>query len=115
MIGAGLEEAKQAVADGKIGKTVVIALGTNGRITMDTAEEMIDVLGEDVSIFWVNLFGRTVEWRKEANSNLEKLAEEHSNFCVIDWYSLIKDHKDEWLLAGWRSFESGRREDLTHA
>ena len=97
MVGAAVDVVKQAVKDGKIHKSVVIALGTNGRITMDTAEEIIDILGDDVSIFWVNLFGRTVLWRREANSNLKKLAEKHSNFSVINWYDVIKDKKDEWL------------------
>ena len=88
---------KEAKREGKIKKSVVIALGTNGRILMPTAEEIVELLGDDVSIFWVNLFGRTVTWRREANGNLEELAEEHPNFSVIDWYSLIKDNGDRWL------------------
>ncbi|MBR6228812.1 MAG: acyltransferase, partial [Eubacterium sp.] len=88
---------KEAKSAGKIKKTVVIALGTNGRILMDTAEQIVELLGDDVSIFWVNLFGRTVNWRREANGNLETLAEEHPNFTVIDWYSVIKDNGDRWL------------------
>ena len=96
MVVSAIEVGKEHIANGDLNKTVVISLGTNGRITKDTARKIMDTFGPDTSVFWVNLFGRTVLWRDEANQNLIDISQEYPNLTVIDWCSLIKDHP-EWL------------------
>ena len=91
-----LEVGQQAIWDGNLHNTVVISLGTNGRITESTATRIMELFGPDVSVFWVNLFGRTVTWEDEANSLLLKLTETYPNLTVIDWASVIRPHP-EWL------------------
>ena len=91
-----LDAVDSQVSDGHLNKTVVISLGTNGPVTEENARPLIEYFGKDISIFWVNLFGRTVTWEKESNQLLLDLSEEYSNLTIIDWRNLIIDHS-EWL------------------
>ena len=91
-----VDVAQDLINEGYLNKTVVISLGTNGPIQEDDARDILDVFGPDVSVFWVNLFGRTVTWEKESNQLLLDLRNDYPNLTVIDWASLIKVH-DEWL------------------
>ena len=84
------------VNEGQLHQTVVISLGTNGPILEDDARMILNVFDPDISIFWVNLFGRTVTWEKESNRLLLNLEKDYPNLSVIDWSSLIRKHP-EWL------------------
>ena len=88
--------AQEMINEGQLNQTVVISLGTNGELQRDTISAMLDIFGPDISVFWVNLFGRTVLWEKESNGLLYDMSKEYSNFSVIDWRDLIIDHP-EWL------------------
>lgn len=98
-VGAGLSIAQKMNSEARLGKVVLIGLGTNGPITgyyePDT-KALIKYLGKDREIFWVNVYGPNLEWQNTNNRYLEKLAEENSNITIIDWYSLISKHP-EWL------------------
>ena len=76
--------------------TVVISLGTNAPLDRQNIEAILYEFGPDVSVFWVNLFGRTVQWEDESNQLLQDLSEEYSNLTIIDWTDLIVNHP-EWL------------------
>ncbi len=91
-----------AILDGllqndQVGDSVVIALGTNGTIYPQYAEQTIALLGEHRSIFWVNGFAPD-EWTPTNNAVLEDLAAIHPNVTVIDWYSLVNEHQD-WVIS----------------
>lgn len=91
-----------AILDGllqndQVGDSVVIALGTNGTIYPEYAEQTIALLGEHRSIFWVNGFAPD-EWTPTNNALLEDLAAKHPNFTVIDWYSLVSANPD-WVIS----------------
>lgn len=91
-----------AILDGmiqndQVGDTVVIALGTNGTIYPQYAEQTIALLGEHRSIFWVNGFCPD-EWNPTNNALLEDLAAIHPNLTIVDWYSLVSEHP-EWVIS----------------
>ena len=88
--------AQVLVNEGWLNKTVVISLGTNGPVQEDDVRVIMNVFGPEISVFWVNLYGRTVTWEKESNHLLKALQREYPNLSVIDWCSLIKKHP-EWL------------------
>ena len=88
--------AEKLMEDGHLFHTVVISLGTNGEISESYCRELLDLFGPDISIFWVNVFGRSLSWVRDNNLILLHLQDEYSNMTVIDWNYLIKDHP-EWL------------------
>ena len=73
--------------DGKIGSTVVIALGTNGAFTTETGSQLIDFLGPDRTIYWVKAFGQHLTWQQQSNAAIDAIAAKYSNVTVIDWAS----------------------------
>ncbi len=101
-VGDGLEIAKAFNDQGKLGKIVVIALGTNGPISGAERYEvqtkaLVDYLGPDRQIFWVNVYAPHLKWHETNNAYINKLAAEHKNIHVVDWCGLISQHKD-WLV-----------------
>lgn len=98
-VGAGLDIAKAMDAENRLGKVVLISLGTNGPITgyyEDETKALINYLGPDREIFWINTYAPDLEWEKPNNDYLDKLAKDHKNITVIDWYSAASKHP-EWL------------------
>lgn len=83
-------------SQGKIGNTVILAVGTNGPFSESVGQELIDFLGKDRDIFWVNVYAVNVQWMDESNSTIEKLAEKNDNVTVIDWESEAKNYP-EWF------------------
>jgi len=98
-VGAGLSVAREMDKGGILGYLVVLSLGTNGPIAGQYAEEaqqMLDYIGPDRYIFWVNVYCPDLEWQDPNNAFIAKVAKERRNVVVIDWYSLISQHP-EWL------------------
>lgn len=79
-----------------LGRTVVIALGTNGELYEKRVEALLKVLGPNRSVFWVNVYGPNLEWTEANNRYLIQLAAKHPNVTVIDWQSELSAHP-EWL------------------
>jgi peptidoglycan/LPS O-acetylase OafA/YrhL len=100
-VGGGIPVAKELEEQGKLGNLVVLALGTNGPIAgqeryEEQTKQLLELLGPTRHIFWVNVYGPDLEWQDTNNNYIAKLAAEHSNVAVIDWYSLVAPHPD-WL------------------
>ena len=49
--------------EGKLYDTVVIGLGSNLPFTVEEGSEVLDFLGEDRTIYWVNTYGRYLDWQ----------------------------------------------------
>ena len=45
--------------------TVILALGTNGYFSQTDGQEMIDVIGSDKDIYWVNTYNRDQQEAQE--------------------------------------------------
>jgi hypothetical protein len=98
-VGAGLGIAKQMDAKQQLGNAVLIGLGTNGPITgyyEDETKALVQYLGSNRQIFWVNNYAPGIQWIEANNTYLTKLAKEHPNVHIIDWASLAAKHRD-WL------------------
>lgn len=97
-IGAELDSVQEAINAGQVGKVVVISLGTNGPLYEEAVNNLLNALGSDREIFWVNVYGPYLEWQDEVNQTIDQLAKTHKNVHKVDWYSLIKEHP-EWLTS----------------
>ena len=98
-VGAGLGIAKQMEANQQLGNAVLIGLGTNGPITgyyEDETKALVQYLGSNRQIFWINNYAPGIQWIEANNAYLTKLAKEHPNVHIIDWASLASKHRD-WL------------------
>ena len=98
-VGAGLGIAKQMDAKQQLGNAVLIGLGTNGPITgyyEDETKALVQYLGSNRQIFWINNYAPGIQWIEANNTYLTKLAKEHPNVHIIDWASLAAKHRD-WL------------------
>lgn len=98
-VGAGLDVARQMDSMGKLGRTVVIALGTNGPLDgqyENQTKALLEYLGPDRLIFWVNVYCPATSWQNSNNRYIRKIADEHPNVTIVDWYSVASQHP-EWL------------------
>jgi peptidoglycan/LPS O-acetylase OafA/YrhL len=95
--------------EGKIGSTVVIALGTNGAFTTDTGSQLIDFLGTDKKIYWVKAYGQHLQWQQQANAAVDAIAEKYSNVKVIDWASEGAAHPEYFGSDGIHLNEAGSK------
>ena len=94
-------------SQGNIHNTVVISLGTNGVLDENTVEQLLEMIGKDKSIFWVNVYAPGVEWEASNNKYLNELAKKNSNVTIIDWNSYISKHTDLLEEDGIHPMESG--------
>jgi len=87
-----------------LGEVVVISLGTNGDCPDSVKENMLDIIGDRL-VFWVNV---TNDSDVHVNDNIKKLASNHSNVHIIDWYSESKGHSDYFVADKIHLTEKGR-------
>ena len=85
---------QQGVADGTIGRVVVIDLGTNGGIADEAfVHDTIKALGPDRMILIVNLYSGST-FIKAANELLADIANQYPNVRLVDWASLAASDPD---------------------
>lgn len=91
---AAIEIAEKLNREGKLGDTVVIALGTNGPFLQSEGQELVDAIGEDRNIYWILSYGQedALGWQGDVNETIEAIASEKSNVTVIDWPSLAEQN-----------------------
>ena len=85
-------------AQGRLGKVVVIAIGTNGPFAQSFGQSVIDYLGPDRQIYWVTTYGSTLRWQEESNSVIRAIAEANDNVELIDWAGVGPSHP-EWFYS----------------
>lgn len=78
---------------GLVGNVVVFALGTNGVVTDDQVDDVMNAVGSDKRVWFVNTRS-TTDWQGETNNTLQNAAARYSNVGFIDWYSYSADHGD---------------------
>lgn len=96
----GVDVAKKLKKKGKLGDTVIISLGTNGNFNSATGQELIDYLGKDRTIYWINAYGKKLPVQREVNRTIEKLAEENDNVYLISWAKEGKKHPNWFYQDG---------------
>ena len=108
-VSQALEVAKKLDKKGKLGDTVIISLGVNGNFTEATGQELIDYLGKDRKIYWINAHGKDVEWQDTVNKTIRKLAKKNENLEVIDWTKQAEKHPDWFYQDGTHLNEKGQK------
>lgn len=96
----GLDVAKKLNKKNKLGDTIIIALGTNGVFNPATGQALIDYLGADRKIYWINAYGKNLGCQREVNKTIQKLAKKNSNVSVIPWAKEGKKHSDWFYQDG---------------
>lgn len=87
----------QLQASGNLADIVVIGLGTNGYFSEQTGQEVMNFLGPNRTVFWVNVYGEFLEWETATNEEIQLMAKTYPNFNIIDWQGLVSQHRD-WLI-----------------
>ena len=95
-----LDVAKELKKKGKLGHTVLIALGINGPFSQSTGQALLDYLGKDRTIYWINAYGRGVTWQKDVNQTIQKLVKKNPNLYLISWAKEAKKHPDWFYQDG---------------
>ncbi|MDO5088221.1 MAG: acyltransferase family protein [Leptotrichiaceae bacterium] len=83
---------------GDLNKIVVIALGTNGALSMEDMDKVMEILN-DSEVYLVNsVVARS--WEKRINRIIENAGKTYKNVKIIDWYSYAKGKKEYFYKDG---------------
>lgn len=96
----GIDVAKQMKKKGKLGDTVIISLGTNGKFNPATGQNLIDYLGKDRTIYWITVYGKDLKWQNNVNKTIQKLVKQNKNTYLIPWDKTAKKHPDWFYQDG---------------
>lgn len=89
-----LDVAKKLEKKKELGNTVIIALGINGNFNPATGQALIDYLGTDRDIYWINAYGEDRDIQKKVNKTIQQLVKENKHVHLIDWAAKAKKHSD---------------------
>jgi hypothetical protein len=87
----GVDYARHAKAQGRLGATVVVALGTNGPITSEGMARMMRVLSVCTRVVLVTNYVPTW-WQNPNNRRLKTAARTRRGVVLADWESLAAVH-----------------------
>ena len=90
--GAGIVSTMKS--SGTLGNTVIIELGTNGPFTQADGQKLIDSIGSDKKIYWMNTYGPSLSWYSQVNSTISAICSANSNVSLINWESIGLSHPE---------------------
>lgn len=96
----GLDIAKKLDKKNKLGDTVIISLGTNGNFNSKTGQELINYLGEQRSIYWIDAYGKELDIQQDVNKTIRKLVKKNSNVHLIAWSKEGRKHPNWFYQDG---------------
>ncbi|MCR5147872.1 MAG: hypothetical protein K6C35_02775 [Eubacterium sp.] len=79
---------------GNLRDIVVLILGTNGDFSEEDGQAVLDAIGKERKIYWVNTYGTSLPQIDDVNKTIDTLAGKNSNLTVIDWNGLVKNHPE---------------------
>ena len=77
---------KQLITDDKLAPTVVFVLGSNGLIKESILRELIELIGSDREVIFVNTQVPR-SWCDGVNKMLTEISGEYPNASIADWYT----------------------------
>ncbi len=89
---AGIPTIKSLSDRGLLGKNVIIGLGTNGNVTADTINEIMQIIGDKRQVFWINVHVPTQPWQNSVNMQLAAAEKQYRNLRIINWNEYISHH-----------------------
>ena len=90
----GVDLVERLARNGELPRRVVVHLGNNGYLSMDSCHELVDAVGNR-ELALVNLHVPR-RWRNDNNDRLDRCARGEPNVQVIDWYGHAQGH-DGWF------------------
>lgn len=88
---AGLNILKDLVNKNQLSPIVVVNLGTNGAISDQVADEIVQTVG-DRQLYWITPHVPTRPWQKAVVAQIKREAKQHPNVHVVDWNTKSKNH-----------------------
>lgn len=92
-----LQVIKDLDAQGHLGNVVVLGVGINSPFKTSVGQEIIDYLGKDREIYWINVYGQTVTWMDDSNRTIQEIVNNNKNVKLIDWAAVAPQHIGDWL------------------
>ncbi len=96
----------ELIAQNKLWSTVVIELGSNGTVSEAHMRALIELIGSDRKIVFVNTQVPR-SWCDAVNSTLTKIAAEYDNTTVANWYDVSLDRSDYFWKDGFHPNSTG--------
>ncbi|CAM3122899.1 SGNH/GDSL hydrolase family protein [Lactiplantibacillus plajomi] len=79
-----------------IKKNVLVNLGTNGPTDAATIDGIIEQIGSDHQIYWVNTRVPGKKWQDANNQLIKAAAKKYDNVHLIDWL-YVSGSNDDWF------------------
>ncbi|BDZ31911.1 esterase [Lactiplantibacillus sp. WILCCON 0030] len=86
----------QLQANHEIAKNVLVNLGTNGPTSASAIDGIINQIGTDHEIFWVNTRVPNKKWQDSNNQLIAAAAKKYTNVHLVDWLYVSQDN-DNWF------------------
>lgn len=96
----------QLIQKNELASVVVIELGSNGTFSEAQMRSLIDLIGSDIKIVFINTQVPR-SWCSTVNNTLSKVSAEYSNTTVADWYSVSVDMNDYFYNDGFHPNKTG--------
>lgn len=94
-----LEVANRLHAEGKLGKTVVLELGSNGAFTKKQMDSLLHTLGKNRQIVLINT--RVPRpWESTVNEALKERADSSPQISLINWHEASANHDEYFVKDG---------------
>ncbi len=97
-IEAGPEIINTLSEHGILGDIVVVHLGTNGVSSLPKYQAIVDAIGPDRQIYWVNCRG--VSWANDVNINIQQIVDENANVTLVNWVDFSEGHPEYFYSDG---------------
>ena len=89
-------------------KTIVIGLGTNGRITDDLFNQMMQTIGPGHQVYFLTARVPRL-WESEVNNTLHAGVKRWKNAHVLEWHNFSGCHDDWFVFDGFHLQPPGQR------
>lgn len=98
-VGRQMAQAQEVVdelkAKGRLGKRIIIELGTNGAFHSKQLRSLLNSLNDAEQVILVNTRVPR-KWQNTVNATLSKVSSEFKNTTIVDWYS-ASEGRDEYF------------------
>ncbi|MED0963193.1 acyltransferase family protein [Bacillus paramycoides] len=90
---------EQLKNDGNLGNYVIIGLGTNGAFTTEQLVSLINLIGNERKIIFINT--RVPRpWESIVNERLKETTSKYPNITLVDWYAASAGKRDYFAPDG---------------
>lgn len=91
---------------GHLNEIVIINLGTNGALSDDTINQILDKVGNR-QVYWITAHIPTKNWQNAVNKSIRQTAKQHQNVHVIDWNKYSDGHTSWFASDGVHPSDKG--------